>query len=53
MTNLGTFNHADRETSDNVPATALAAITRAYAKVIDDVNKLGIKEIAAPHGDGT
>jgi hypothetical protein len=31
--------HSDHETPETVPATALAQSTRAYAKIIDDVNK--------------
>src|SRR5215471_2658934 len=37
--------HTDRESSDVVPATALASITRAYAKIIDDVNRVDLKDL--------
>src|SRR6516225_11405598 len=37
--------HSDRETADVVPATGLAASTRAYAKIIADVNALNLKDL--------
>jgi len=37
--------HSDRETDAVVPPTGLAASTRAYAKIITDVNQLGLKEL--------
>ena len=40
--------HSDRETADVVPPTGLAASTRAYAKIISDVNQLGLKELQRP-----
>jgi len=33
------YFHTDRETPDTVPWTGLQATTRAYAKIIDEVNK--------------
>ncbi len=38
--------HSDQETAADVPPTGLAASTRAYAKIIADVNKLGLKDLA-------
>jgi hypothetical protein len=38
--------HSDRETAEVVPPTGLAASTRAYAKIIADVNKLDLKDLA-------
>jgi hypothetical protein len=37
--------HSDRETAEVVPATGLAASTRAYAKIITDVNGLDLKDL--------
>ena len=34
------FYHSDHDTPDTVPAQGLAASARAYAKIIDDVNRL-------------
>jgi hypothetical protein len=39
------FYHSDADTPDTVPATGLEAITRAYAKIIDDTNRLDVKSI--------
>ena len=35
--------HSDLETSDTVSATGLAAVTRAYAKVMADTNAVDLK----------
>ena len=40
--------HSDRETAEVVPPTGLAASTRAYAKVITDVNQLSLKDLLRP-----
>jgi hypothetical protein len=40
--------HSDRETADVVPPTGLAASTRAYAKIIADVNQLDLKDLQRP-----
>lgn len=40
--------HSDRETADYVPPTGLAASTRAYAKIITDVNQLNLKDLQRP-----
>ena len=37
--------HTTEDTPDNVPATGLEAVTRAYAKIIDEVNKLPLREL--------
>jgi hypothetical protein len=41
----GIFFHSDQDTGDKVTRTGLAAITRAYAKIIDAVNKLERKDL--------
>jgi hypothetical protein len=42
------FFHSDGETAATVPWTGLEAITRAYAKIIDEVNKLPLSELQRP-----
>jgi hypothetical protein len=43
--------HTAEDTPANVPWTGLEAVTRAYAKVIDDVNKLPLKDLQLPAMD--
>jgi hypothetical protein len=40
--------HSDRESADVVPSTGLAASTRAYAKIITDVNQVSLKDLQRP-----
>jgi hypothetical protein len=40
--------HTDQDTPDWVPAVGLEQVARAYAKVIDEVNKLDRRDIVAP-----
>jgi len=42
------FFHTDANTPDTVPWTGLEAVTRAYAKIIDQVNKLDLKDLQRP-----
>lgn len=42
------YMHTDGDTPDNVVWTGLEAVTRAYAKIIDDVNKLPLTELQRP-----
>jgi hypothetical protein len=44
----GYYWHSDHETPDIIPPPALAAITRAYAKIITDLNKVEIKDLQRP-----
>jgi hypothetical protein len=44
----GLYWHSDHETSDIIPAPGLAAITRAYAKIIADVNGVDLKDLQRP-----
>ena len=39
--------HSDHETSETVPANGLEQSTRAYAKIIDEVNRFDIKDLMA------
>ena len=43
----GVYYHSDHDTPDIVPAEGLQEVARAYAKVIDDVNQLDIKDLRA------
>jgi Peptidase family M28/PA domain len=42
------YFHSDHESDDTVPWTGLEAITRAYAKIIDGVNTLDLKDLQRP-----
>jgi Peptidase family M28 len=42
------FYHSDQDRPDIIPAAGLESITRGYAKLIDDINKLDLKEIVDP-----
>ena len=42
------YFHTDQETPDAVPWTGLEATTRAYARIIDEVNKLALTDLQRP-----
>ena len=42
------YFHTDQETPATVPWTGLEASTRAYARIIDDVNKLSVDKRQRP-----
>ena len=42
------FFHTDANTPETVPWTGLQATTRAYAKIIDEVNKIDLSELIRP-----
>ncbi len=42
------YFHTDRETPETVPWTGLQATTRAYAKIVDEVNKLPLSALQRP-----
>src|SRR5215813_14749058 len=47
----GDFNmyfHTDGETPETVPWTGLEASTRAYARIVDEVNKLQLQDLQRP-----
>ena len=46
--NYNMFFHSDFETPATVPAPGLAATTRAYVKIIEEVNKLDLKDLQLP-----
>ena len=45
---VGMFAHTDQETPDAVPWTGLEGVVRAYAKIINDVNTVDIKDLQRP-----
>jgi Peptidase family M28 len=42
------YFHTDQETPDTVPWTGLEVSTRAYARIIDEVNKLPLSDLQRP-----
>jgi len=46
--NYNMYFHSDVETPATVPAPGLAATTRAYVKIIEEVNKLDLKDVQLP-----
>ena len=42
------YFHTDRETPETVPWTGLEATTRAYARIVDEVNKLPLSSLQRP-----
>ena len=46
--NYNMFFHSDAETPATVPAPGLAASARAYAKIIEEVNKMELKDLQLP-----
>jgi hypothetical protein len=47
------YFHTDRETPETVPWTGLEATTRAYARIIDEVNELPLSALSRPEEPGT
>jgi Peptidase family M28 len=48
LIDTGLYWHSDRETPEIIPADGLAATTRAFAKIVADVDKLPIGELQRP-----
>jgi hypothetical protein len=46
LIDTGLYWHSDKETSDIIPENGLAAVTRAYAKIITDIGAVPIKDLA-------
>jgi Peptidase family M28 len=46
------FYHSDADTEDLVPAWGIEAVTRAYLKIIDSVNRMEIKDLVAANATG-
>ena len=48
LIDTGLYWHSDLETPDIIPAAGLAATTRAYAKIMADVNGVDLKDLQRP-----
>ena len=48
MSEYHNYFHTDWETPETVPWTGLEASTRAFAKIIDEVNKLPLSALKRP-----
>jgi len=46
--NTGYVWHSDHETAETISTTGMAAVTRAYAKIIADTDSVPMKELRAP-----
>ena len=42
------YFHTDRDSPEAVPWTGLESVARAYAKLVDEVNKIDLKELTRP-----
>jgi hypothetical protein len=40
--------HSDRETSAIIPPWGLAAVTRAYARILHDIESVDLKDLQRP-----
>ena len=47
----GVLLHSNAETAEAIPAAGLAATTRAYAKIIDEANRLGLSALVPTAND--
>ena len=45
----GLYWHSERENADIIPAPALANVTRAYAKIITDIDTVNLKDLQRPN----
>jgi Peptidase family M28 len=48
LIDTGLYWHSDRETSAIVPPSGLAAVTRAYARIIHDIESVDLKDLQRP-----
>ena len=48
LIDTGLYWHSDYETGDIIPATGLANVTRAYAKIITDTGMVDLKDLQRP-----
>lgn len=44
------FYHSDHDTPDTISAWGLENVTRSYAKIIDDLSKVPLADLAWPPG---
>jgi hypothetical protein len=52
LVDAGLFYHTEGETADTIPPFGLEAATRAFAKIIDEVNTLDSRELMPPMPTG-
>jgi hypothetical protein len=45
LIDTGLYWHSDHETSDIIPESGLAAVTRAYAKIVTDIQAVALKDL--------
>jgi hypothetical protein len=45
LINLGLYSHTDGETLDVLPWTGLQSVTRAFAKIITETNRMDVKDL--------
>ena len=50
LMHAGVLLHTNIETTEAIPAASLAATTRAYAKIIEQVNSMSHSELTQYHG---
>jgi len=48
LIDTGLYWHSDHETPDIIPASGIAAVTRAYAKIIADIDTVPLKDLQRP-----
>lgn len=48
LIDTGLYWHSDHETPDIIPSSGLAAVTRAYAKIIADIDPVPLKDLQRP-----
>ena len=48
LIDTGLYWHSDRETPEIIPPTGLAAVTRAFAKIIIDTGAVAVKDLQRP-----
>ena len=48
LIDTGLYWHSDHETPDIIPSSGLAAVTRAYAKIIADIDMVPLKDLQRP-----
>ena len=48
LIDTGLYWHSDHETPEIIPASGLAAVTRAYARIITDIDTVPLKDLQRP-----
>jgi hypothetical protein len=45
LIDTGLYWHSDHETSDIIPESGLAAVTRAYARIVTDIQAVALEDL--------